>query len=634
MHPAWAAISAATVAVAMVATAAFGGGNILQVQSVAPANIEVYSDTDTFAGGDSIVVDDAAVRTQGGEDTEVRRVVKEFQREREFSIFALTWTGDRDIVAYVRAERADGTWSEWYEMEPASLPAGALKAGTDPIFIEPTKRVQVSTGNVDMLEDGRADSEAPTTANDLEAVFIDGGTGTAEGDVNMVADSYTAGMPKVVSRASWGAGSSSNPTYTEPVTAATVHHTAGSNNYTEAQAPGIVRGIWHYHAVTQGWGDMGYNALVDKYGNIYEGRAGGLDRAVQGAHVGGFNANTWGVSVLGDYQQTSPSQQAIQSLGEIIGWKAAVAGFDPMGQSYHAADFNFRGSRYGQGQGAMFPNINAHRDFHYNQCPGDNLYARMDDIRRIAAVKYNALKTSDANPSTTATTTPSQKQSQNQNQNQNQNQKQNQNQTRTETVTNQNGSKTTVTNNSDSETSSADSQLLSDLLAGDATAIATAAGTVAGVILVYAAKQGLLDDAIKNVAGQELIAGLTVKDAAPYIGPALKFVGSSEVADVWYQFEPALGNIVGTGAGIGGSEMVFYESGIGVQNNSGEIFTMVGEIADAWLQQGLDLGPLGLPTSQIISTGNAGDLDEVKMEFEGGAIVYTPSENTVNIITG
>ena len=67
MHPAWAAISAATVAVAMVATAAFGGGNILQVQSVAPANIEVYSDTDTFAGGDSIVVDDAAVRTQGGD---------------------------------------------------------------------------------------------------------------------------------------------------------------------------------------------------------------------------------------------------------------------------------------------------------------------------------------------------------------------------------------------------------------------------------------------------------------------------------------------------------------------------------------------------------------------------------------
>ena len=74
-------------------------------------------------------------------------------------------------------------------------------------------------------------------------------------------------------------------------------------------------------------------------------------------------------------------------MGEIIGWKAAVAGFDPLGSSYLRAEFNFNGSRYTQGQGAMFPNINAHRDFHYNTCPGDNLYAKLPTIRATAAFR-------------------------------------------------------------------------------------------------------------------------------------------------------------------------------------------------------------------------------------------------------
>ena len=161
------------------------------------------------------------------------------------------------------------------------------------------------------------------------------------------------------------------------------------NNYSSAQAPGVVRGIWQYHAVTRGWGDIGYNALVDKYGNIYEGRAGGLDRAVEGAHVGGFNQHTFGVSMMGDYNSATPSQEALRAMGEIIGWKAAVAKFDPTGNSYLQANFNFSGSKYGAGQGKTFPNINAHRDFHYNDCPGDNLYAQMDTIRRYAKEKYD-----------------------------------------------------------------------------------------------------------------------------------------------------------------------------------------------------------------------------------------------------
>ena len=110
--------------------------------------------------------------------------------------------------------------------------------------------------------------------------------------------------------------------------------------------------------------------------------------------MGGFNQNTWGVSVLGNYQTAVPTQASLQALGDIIGWKAAVSGFDPMGSSYHYADFDFKGSKYRAGQGGMFPNINAHRDFHYNECPGQNLYDRMNTVRTIANTKYRALKNS------------------------------------------------------------------------------------------------------------------------------------------------------------------------------------------------------------------------------------------------
>nr|WP_256478108.1 N-acetylmuramoyl-L-alanine amidase [Corynebacterium stercoris] len=613
-----AALLAAILTAAMIAAAMFSNGRILQVQTAAPADVEVYSDTASFAGGAEVTVDDAAIRTQGGEEEHVRRVVKEFTRDREFSIFALTWRGDRDIAAYVRSQRPDGTWNEWHAMDPLDPPAGSDLFGTEPIYVEPTTRVQVSTGNVDMLEGGRQISDAPTTARDLDAVFIDGGVGTVAGDITPVVDSYSRYMPKVITRTQWGAGASRTPTYTEPVTAVTVHHTAGSNNYTEAQAPGIVRGIWHYHAVTQGWGDIGYNALVDKYGNIYEGRAGGLDRAVQGAHVGGFNTNTWGVSLLGDYMQTTPSTQAISALGEIIGWKAAVAGFDPMGYSYHTADFDFRGSKYAAGQGATFPNINAHRDFHYNQCPGDYLYARMGAIRGAAQVKYTQVRSSRvfANPlmpnprvSTTETTTDGTK-------------------TVTNTITSPDGTTTTVTNQQGT-TQKVNTTLLSDLASGDTVAIATVVGTIAGVALIYAFQQGMFDDAIKNVGGTELLAGLTVKDITPYITPALKVVGSSEVAGVWQQLEPALGKAAGTVSGPNGTAMTFYANGIGVRDAQGQIFSLVGEIANAWLQQGLDLGPLGLPIAAQTSI----NADDIRMEFEGGTIVFTPSTKTVNIIT-
>ena len=602
---------AALVSAALVAVAAVGGNQILQVQSLGQGSMEVSSSTSSFADGADITVDDAAIQTQGVESQE-RRVVKEFTRDTPFTMFGLTWTGERDIVAYVRSEKADGTWSDWFLMDHAESVPNAAKFGTEPIFVEPTTRIQVSTGNVDLMEDGRTESEAPTTAKDLEAVFLDGGEGTAQGDIAPVADTYAQGMPKVISRAQWGAGYSSNPTYTDPVKTATVHHTAGSNNYTEAQAPGIVRGIWQYHAQNLGWGDVGYNALVDKYGNIYEGRAGGLDKAVEGAHVGGFNDNTWAVSMMGNYDTAAPSQKAVQAMGELIGWKAAVAGFDPLGKSYLTSNYTFSGTKYPAGQGGTFPNINAHRDFHYNSCPGQNLYNQMGTIRTIAAAKATSVKAGTNFTAPSAPKAPSGDQSTDTSH-------------KSGSFTNDKGGTTTVS--SPSALDKARGLDLTGLANGEPVAVAAAVGTIAGVLILMANQYGLLENGAQSIGGIEVVPGLTLAKITPYIGQIVKFAGNDKASDAWTQFEPVLGLITGTVDGVGGNSYAFFENGIAIKNASGDIHTLVGEFANAWLQQGLDGGPLGLPTSEQYSPAE----DLLRVDFEGGHIAYNPATNAVDI---
>ena len=83
-------------------------------------------------------------------------------------------------------------------------------------------------------------------------------------------------------------------------------------------------------------------------------------------------------------------------------------------------------------------------------------------------------------------------------------------------------------------------------------------------------------------------------------------------------------------AGVGGPTgpaVALYSNGIGARNNEGEIIALVGKIAEAWLQQGLDAGPLGMPVTQQFNP----TADTVRVDFEGGFITYNPSTNAVDI---
>ena len=66
-----------------------------------------------------------------------------------------------------------------------------------------------------------------------------------------------------------------------------------------------------------------------KYGQVFEGRAGGIDRPVEGAHTGGFNRDTWGVAMLGNFDQVAPTQIQLRNTGRLLGWRLGLDHIDP-----------------------------------------------------------------------------------------------------------------------------------------------------------------------------------------------------------------------------------------------------------------------------------------------------------------
>jgi uncharacterized protein with LGFP repeats len=193
--------------------------------------------------------------------------------------------------------------------------------------------------------------------------------------------------PTIISRADWGADESMRsgaPVYDNGIRAGILHHTAGSNDYAPEDSARIVREIYAYHTRTLGWSDIAYNALVDKYGQVFEGRFGGITRPVQGSHTGGFNKNTWAVAMIGNFDLMEPPPVQLRAVGRLFGWRLAMDGVDPKG-SVPLASAGGPYTRFPQGATPTLPNIFAHRDTGPTDCPGNLGYASLDRVREIAA---------------------------------------------------------------------------------------------------------------------------------------------------------------------------------------------------------------------------------------------------------
>jgi uncharacterized protein with LGFP repeats len=286
----------------------------------------------------------------------------------------------------VRGRTPEGTWTSWTEtdvndeQDPSAVAAGhPTRVGTDPVWLGPVTRVQmryatadataIRKGRLEVVDPGTSPADAPATAP----------SGAAQANT---------AMPRYIRRAGWGADESIRTcaaSYGDTTLAMVVHHTDGTNTYTAAQSASIVRGIYAFHVEGRGWCDIGYNALVDKYGQVFEGRAGGMDLPVIGAHTGGFNTDTWGVSVLGTYTSAAPSSSAMSALTSLLAWREAA--FYRRADSTSVLTSRGGGSRYPAGQKVTVPFILGHRDLWPTSCPGNAFYAKLDSVRSSTLAK-------------------------------------------------------------------------------------------------------------------------------------------------------------------------------------------------------------------------------------------------------
>jgi hypothetical protein len=288
-------------------------------------------------------------------------------------VVGVTWEDDelteKDEVQ-IREERA-GEWGEWTTLhvdpdhgpDPGTPEAERSRPGTDP-WVSTADAVQArvvtQTGTLatapllDVVDPGESAADAPVTE----------GPGAA---------SARAVRPTIYTRAQWGADERLRDDYIGmgEVRAAVVHHTAGSNNYSASDVPAIIRGIYRYHVTGNGWDDIGYNFLIDKWGRIWEGRYGGVDKPVVGAHALGVNSQTYGASILGDFTSTAPTSAALTAQAKLAAWKLGLSYIDPTART----------TLDGYG---TFPTVNGHRDTYSTSCPGQKVYDKLPWIRSRA----------------------------------------------------------------------------------------------------------------------------------------------------------------------------------------------------------------------------------------------------------
>jgi hypothetical protein len=290
------------------------------------------------------------------------RVTDVIRPGKRFDLVGLRWSKHASVQGQVRARRANGRWTRW-----TSLPhAHAAVDGTDPAFTNTADELQFRLrGRAQHLTARfvRALPHAPAPR----------------------AHASQAGVPAMVMRDGWGAERvppRAAPQYGQ-VQAAFVHHTAGTIDYAPEDSPGIVLGIARYHRDSNGWNDIGYNFLVDRYGTIFEGRAGGIEAAVVGAQAQGYNSNSTGIACLGTFTNIPLDAPAMDSLARLIGWKLSLHGVPTEG-TVTLASMGGPTNRYRSGTPVVFNRISGHRDADQTTCPGDSLYAQLPDLRERA----------------------------------------------------------------------------------------------------------------------------------------------------------------------------------------------------------------------------------------------------------
>ena len=329
-----------------------------------------------------------------------------------------------DVTLRVRTHNDTG-WDDW---EPATLsdepgPDGAEARRASPrVFTDP-----IWVGTADGLEVDATVGMRGTPIRDLRAhLFNTEGDAVSSGPLASLAHFFgrvirgtskpaeaQPAQPSIITRKGWGAdprllhppGPGTAPT----VKMAFVHHTDTTNNYTPSQSAAQVRAIYAYHTQSLGYYDIAYNFIVDKYGQVFEGRTGGIDQPVIGAHTGGYNYESTGVALLGTYSNVAPSAAMVSALERLLAWKLDLTHTPSTGTTTMVTGSN--NDKHAQGTVVTFNRISGHRDASYTDCPGTQAYGLLPSIRSVvsgwgnpkivnASASGALLKTDGSSPST------------------------------------------------------------------------------------------------------------------------------------------------------------------------------------------------------------------------------------------
>jgi hypothetical protein len=335
-----------------------------------------------------------------------------------FATVGVTWKHGvkypgHELDVRVRTEKA-GVWSGWITMDhdeedgpdsdSAEVSSANERPGTGALVIGDVDRVQMRAATADgtippdlrlaVIDPGKGTLVKAAPAIDtakLPAPQDNAATGEAEGgpqasgsdkatDTVALSAMRIAPKPYIYSRAQWGANEKlrdqSQPAY-GTVKTGFIHHTVNANTYTSAQVPALLRGIYAYHTQSRGWRDIGYNYLVDRFGRIWEGRYGGVNSPVVGAHTLGYNEVSFAMSAIGNYDIAAPPQAVLNAYARLFAWKLSLYNIRADAPRIYVKN------RYLHG-------INGHRDVGQTACPGRYLYAKIPYIRTLAQRVQNA----------------------------------------------------------------------------------------------------------------------------------------------------------------------------------------------------------------------------------------------------
>ena len=329
-----------------------------------------------------------------GEEVGGEVVSRPLDPPKRFDMVGLRWrAGDPETDVELRVRQEGGRWSDWteasQEQDHAPDPGRGEPAGqriSAPVWADGADEVQYRTSErlrgvtLEFINT----SGTATPAARAETVVRKAANRGVVGVATLFTAAGDAPRPSMVSRSEWGADRycrpRSSPSY-GTVKMVFVHHTANATGYSSSDAPAMVLASCRYHRYTRGWDDIGYNFLVDKYGRLYEGRAGGVHRAVVGAQAQGWNAQSTGISNLGDFSNSGQSSAALRAMDRLISWK--LDNHDvPRGGTTVLTSAGGGTNRYRAGTRVRFNRISGHRDGNNTACPGSALYGQLPRLRR------------------------------------------------------------------------------------------------------------------------------------------------------------------------------------------------------------------------------------------------------------